>query len=171
MATGTEPLIDALDRAGHRVTEPRKAVAALIAGRAGHFTAADLVGEARVRRLGIGRATIFRALDLFTELNVVERLELPSGDHAYVPCEPLHHHHVVCSRCGQTDEVGDCGMTAVAIEVARRTGYRIDTHRLELFGLCPDCVVAGDGASRADASPFRPDDPSITTPLATPVHA
>jgi Fur family ferric uptake transcriptional regulator len=149
MASGTVPLLDALDRAGHRVTEPRRAVAALIAERAGHFTAADLVEDAHARRVRIGRATIFRALELFTELSVVERLELPSGEHAYVPCEPIHHHHVVCSRCGRTDEVGDCGMTAVATEVARRTGYRIDTHRLELFGLCPDCLVSGIPPSHA----------------------
>jgi len=142
-------MIDALDRAGHRVTEPRRAVATLIADRAGHFTAADLVVDARARRLGIGRATIFRSLELFTELSVVERLELPTGEHAYVPCEPIHHHHVICSRCGRTAEVGDCGMTAVATEVGRRTGYRIETHRLELFGLCPACRDSGD--ARADS--------------------
>ncbi len=132
-------LVTALDLAGHRLTEPRRAVASLIADRDGHFTAADLVADARARRLGIGRATIFRALDLFTELNVVERLDLPTGEHAYVPCEPTHHHHVVCSKCGRSTEVADCGMRAVADEVARRTGYSIETHRLELFGVCPQC--------------------------------
>jgi Fe2+ or Zn2+ uptake regulation protein len=149
MTSGSVPLLDALDRAGYRVTEPRRAVATLIADRAGHFTAADLVGDARARRLGIGRATIFRALDLFTELSVVERLELPTGEHAYVPCEPRHHHHVVCSRCGRTDELGDWGVSSVVQEVARRTGYLIDTHRFELFGLCPACVADDHAPSRA----------------------
>ncbi len=138
-----QPLIAALDQAGHKLTEPRRAVAELIARRDGHFTAADLVQDARARRLGIGRATVFRTLDLFTELNAVERLDLPTGGHAYVPCEPTHHHHVVCSRCGRTaDVVEDCGMSAVAREVGDRTGYRIDTHRLELFGICPACQRA-----------------------------
>ncbi len=152
MASATAQLLDALDRTGRRLTEPRLALAGLIAAREGHFTAADLVADAHARRLGIGRATIFRALELFTELNVVERLELPTGEHAYVPCEPRHHHHVVCSRCGRTDEVDDCGMTGVAQEVARRTGYRIDTHRLELFGLCPACATP-DGPAEAPAGP------------------
>ena len=146
MATDGLPLLDALGRSGHRVTEPRRAVAGFIAAREGHFTAADLVADARARRVGIGRATVFRALDLFTELGFVERLELPSGDHAYVPCEPSHHHHVVCSRCGRTTDVDDCGMAAVAGEAARRTGYRISSHRLELFGLCPSCATA-DGTA------------------------
>ena len=99
--TEARGLVDALDRAGYRLTEPRRAVAALIAGREGHFTAADLDGDARARQLPIGRATIFRALDLFTELEVVERVDLPDGGHAYVPCEPVHHHHVICTNCGR----------------------------------------------------------------------
>jgi Fe2+ or Zn2+ uptake regulation protein len=141
--TTSEPVVHALDNAGYRLTAARRAVAELIAGRNGHFTAADLVGEARARRLGIGRATIFRALDLFTELNLVERLDLPNGDHAYVECGRAHHHHVICSSCGRTTDVEDCGMQAVADEVARRSGYRIDAHRLELFGVCPKCAARG----------------------------
>jgi Fe2+ or Zn2+ uptake regulation protein len=149
MGSDTTVLLDALDRTGHRLTEPRLALAGLIAAREGHFTAADLVADARARHLVIGRATIFRALDLFTDLNVVERLELPSGEHAYVPCEPHHHHHVICSRCGRTDELGDWGMSTVVQEVASRTGYRIDTHRLEMFGLCPACAASGNPAEPA----------------------
>jgi Fe2+ or Zn2+ uptake regulation protein len=133
-------LVSALDRAGYRLTEPRRQVAELIAGHDGHFTAADLVEDARGRRLGIGRATIFRALDLFAALKVVERVDLPGGGHAYVGCEPVHHHHVICTTCGRTTKVEDCGMRDVAREVARRSGYRVDTHRLELFGTCPDCL-------------------------------
>jgi Fe2+ or Zn2+ uptake regulation protein len=133
-------LVSALDRAGYRLTEPRRQVADLIARHDGHFTAADLVADARGRRLRIGRATIFRALDLFTTLRVVERVDLPAGGHAYVGCEPIHHHHVICTTCGRTTEVEDCGMREVAREVARRSGYRVDTHRLELFGTCPDCL-------------------------------
>lgn len=135
----TEPFLTALDRSPHRMTEPRRAVARLIADRDGHFSAADLVSEARERRLAVGRATIFRTLDLLAELDLVERIDLPTGEHAYVACEPAHHHHVVCSRCGRSHDIDDAGLRAVVLDVAHRTGYRIDEHRLELFGLCPDC--------------------------------
>ena len=90
-------MIAALDDAGYRLTGRRREVTELIAAREGHFTAADLILDARSRRLGIGRATIFRALELLTELKLLERLDLPEGEHAYVTCEPSHHHHVVCS--------------------------------------------------------------------------
>lgn len=136
----SSPLVNALDQAGYRLTEPRRAVADLIAAREGHFTAADLLDDAKARRLGIGRATIFRALDLFTELNVLERLDLPTGEHAYVPCEPAHHHHhVVCSTCGRTTEVDDAGLVDAVEEIQRRTGWQVESHRLELYGRCPRC--------------------------------
>src|SRR5688500_17065221 len=133
------PLLEALEHSSHRLTGPRRSVAELIGARQGHFTAAELLGDARSSGLRIGRATIFRTLELFAELGVLERLDLPSGEHAYVACAPLHHHHVVCERCGRTSEVDDRGIQAVTHEVARRTGFRIDSHRLEMYGLCPEC--------------------------------
>ena len=105
----TKPWTAALDRAGYSITEPRRAVAEMVAERDSHFTAPELVLEAKRRRLGVGRATVFRALEVFEELGLVERLDLPSGEHAYVVCEPAHHHHVVCQRCGRGTDVEDCG--------------------------------------------------------------
>src|SRR5215208_503452 len=130
-----QPASTAVVRSGRRLTGARRTVADLIAGRHGHFTAADLLAEAAARRLRIGRATIFRTLELYVELNALERLDLPGGEHAYVACEPVHHHHVVCSACGRSTEVEDCGIAGAAEEIARRSGYRIDVHRLELYGL------------------------------------
>lgn len=135
------PLLTALAQAGSRRTEPRRAVARLIAEQDGHFSAADLVVEARRRRLGLGRATIFRTLDLLVDVKAVERLDLPTGEHAYVACDPNHHHHVVCSGCGRSRDIDDHGLRAVVAEIARHTGYRIDEHRLELFGRCPACLA------------------------------
>lgn len=141
--TARDPLASALDRAGYRATAARRAVIELISDRDGHFTAADLVEDASERGLGIGRATIFRTLDVLTELRAVERLDLPTGEHAYVACEPIHHHHVVCSRCGRSSDADDAGLRAVVRDIERQTGYRIDEHRLELFGYCPDCLAGG----------------------------
>lgn len=135
------PIVDALDLAGYRLTGPRRAVAGLIHAYGGHFTASELETAARAKRLGVSRATLFRALDLLIELGVVERIDLTTGEHAYVACAPAHHHHLVCSRCGRTADVEDAGVAEAVAEIARRSGYRIDSHRLELFGLCRHCQV------------------------------
>jgi len=147
----TSAIVAALDGAGYRLTGPRRSLASLIAGQDGHFTAAQLVVDARERRLGVGRATIFRTLEVLEELGLVERLDLPSGDHAYVACQAAHHHHVVCSRCGHTREIDDAGLRVVVREIAHRTGFRVDEHRLELFGLCPACLASHTGPTTASA--------------------
>ena len=121
------------------MTGPRLTVAELVAARDGHFTAADLVADARRRHPGIGRATVFRALDLFTSLALVERLDLPGGDHAYVACDPVHHHHAICTGCGRSLDVDDLGLTVVLTGIGRRSGFRVTAHRLEIFGLCAAC--------------------------------
>jgi Fur family ferric uptake transcriptional regulator len=138
MATSAS-ILAAFGDAGYRVTEPRRALARLIESRKGHFTAEDLILASRRERLGVGRATVFRSLDVLNELGLVERLDLPSGEHAFVACQPTHHHHVVCSSCGRSTDVGDSGMARVLEEVARKSGYVIERHRLELFGFCADC--------------------------------
>src|SRR6266545_4098173 len=141
----TEPIVTALDRAGYRLTEPRRQLAGLIAGHEGHFTTSDLIAEARAGRLRVGRATVFRTLEVLEELGAIERLDLPTGEHAYVMCQRAHHHHIVCSRCGRTREIDDAGLRAVVGEIARRTGYRVDEHRLEVFGMCPACLAGRPG--------------------------
>jgi Fur family ferric uptake transcriptional regulator len=135
-------IISALERNDHRATEPRLAVARLIADQPGHFTAADVVREARIRGYGIGRATVFRALELFSQIGLIARVDLPHGAHAYVACTPYHHHHVICSDCGRAAEIDDAGLRSVVRTIAQRTGFRVDEHRLELFGLCPDCLAS-----------------------------
>ncbi len=136
-------LIDAMARAGCRMTSPRRLVAELVASRDGHFTAAELVKDARRVDPGIGRATIFRALDLFATLKLVERVDLPGGDHAYVACQAVHHHHAICTRCGRALDIADPGLADIFAAIGGRSGFRVTAHRLEIFGLCAACQAGG----------------------------
>lgn len=138
-ATDQTTLVRALDAAGYRQTAPRRALASIVAALDGPFTSARVVEEADARGLRVGRATVFRTLDALERAGAIERIDLPTGEHAYVGCQPAHHHHVVCSACGRTAEVADGDLAALVERIGRRTGYRIDAHRLELFGLCPAC--------------------------------
>jgi len=143
----------ALGSAGERLTQPRALVAELVASREGPFTARDVVSEGSVGPPPVARATVFRTLELFERLGLLERLDLPDGSHAYVRCLPSHHHHVVCVRCARTVDIPDSGLQGVTSEIARSTGFHLQGHRLELFGLCPECQAATGspkGAVRAD---------------------
>lgn len=134
------PIVRALDDAGLRLTQARLAVAEAIGRQEGHFTAEDVLSASRIGRRSVGRATIFRSLDLLTELGLVERVDLPSGEHAYVTCAPAaHHHHLVCSGCGRSLEIGELGLEPILARIEGSTGFAIESHRLELFGRCADC--------------------------------
>lgn len=147
--TDANPIVAALDRADLRLTDARRAVAEAVAEQEGHFTAEDVLDAAQRRRRGVGRATVFRSLELLTGLGLVERVDLPSGAHAYVACQPaVHHHHVLCSRCGRSVDVADIGLSPLIRRLESETGFQIDTHRLELFGLCPECRAQTDEMCR-----------------------
>jgi Fe2+ or Zn2+ uptake regulation protein len=133
---------EALTQAGERVTHPRLAVARLVAGRAGHFTAAQLIEDAEASGEPIGRATVFRALDLFTSLGLVERVDLPGGNHAFVACDAVHHHHAICTNCGRSTDIDDGALADVLAGLGRQAGFRVAAHRLEVFGLCAACGTA-----------------------------
>jgi Fur family ferric uptake transcriptional regulator len=141
--TSQNPIVRALDDAGLRLTQARRAVADAIGRQQGHFTAEEVLAASRIGRRQVGRATIFRSLELLTDLGLVERVDLPTGEHAYVTCAPAaHHHHLVCSRCGRSVEIGELGLGPILASIQDATGYRIESHRLELFGHCPECQAS-----------------------------
>jgi Fur family ferric uptake transcriptional regulator len=148
-AAGVAELIATLESSGCRMTEARRAVAELISSHDGVFETADLVADARRRRANVARATIFRTLEILVARGAVERLDLPSGAHSYVRCESTrHHHHLICTRCQRSVDLEDIGMAAVVAEAERRTGYVVDHHRVELWGLCPSCQKATAAGER-----------------------
>jgi len=131
-------LIEYLSELGFRDTGPRRAVVTT-AIRLGRFTAAELVDE--LKDEGIGRATVFRTLELLTSLGVLDQLH-SDPRHAYTVCSPRHHHHLICSSCSKVVEV-----TAPAVEravrgMADKAGFQVQGHLLEIIGLCADCQTA-----------------------------
>jgi Fur family ferric uptake transcriptional regulator len=144
---GDDTILSTLQTHGYRITAPRRGMAKLIAQQRGHFTAEDLLRSSRRQRAGLGRATVFRSLELLASLDLVERVDLPTGEHAYVSCEPAHHHHLVCSNCGRAVGVEEGDLDTALREIGRRTGYQIDSHRLEIFGVCATCRHAASTAN------------------------
>ena len=141
-------IIDALEHAGYRLTGPRRALADLIAAREGTtFTAGDLMAEVRARHLGVGRATVFRAIELLESVGAVERVDLQNGDHAYVACVPTHHHHVICAAL--RPHPPRPATSASARLPARSPGGRataLTSTASSCSGSAPDCQRAGSSA-------------------------
>ena len=125
---------------GRRRTTSRAIVLAAALRRKQPFTAQQLVGE--LARRGVGRATVFRTLDLLVSLDVLSRIHgIDQGARCvrYTACAPSHHHHLVCRGCGRVEEIRASGLEDRIDALARQRGYRPLGHGLEVQGLCAEC--------------------------------
>jgi len=134
-----DTIVAAFDDAGYRVTEPRRSLARLIGERGGHFTAEQLVAASRSQRLGVGRATVFRTLDLLVEMGLAKRFEGDGHVYLYTSCEPVHHHHLVCRTCGSTTDIDDAEVDALIYSMRRRHDFVLDHGSLDFYGTCARC--------------------------------
>jgi len=132
-------IIDRLTREGHRLTTPRQAIIKLVAPRSDHFSAQEVWDEVRGQYRGIGRATVFRTLDLLAELGVLNRIHTGDSCHRYTVCDTRHHHHLMCVECGQVMPLEASGIEQQIRRMAGEAGFELLTHHLELIGRCASC--------------------------------
>ncbi len=133
----TEDIERTLASEGFRLTGPRRVLVEAMRGLGDHFVADEVVEAAPA----VGRATVFRTLRLLQDLGVVCQVVLDDGAAAYRLASGGHHHHLVCSECGAVSDFASGDLEGVLTEIAQRTGYRVDAHRLEVYGLCPACLA------------------------------
>jgi len=138
-----ENVMQKLAGEGYRPTGPRRAVVEEILGRRVPFTSAELWDAVQVSTPGVGRATVFRTLDLLGKLGVVQRIHSDAEEgrcQAYLACGERHHHHLICNVCGRvTDFEEEDELEGLVREVERRTAFKVEGHRLELVGVCAQC--------------------------------
>jgi Fur family transcriptional regulator, ferric uptake regulator len=130
-------MLSRLQETGLRMTSARRAVVEAIAGRDRHFTGADVLAEVGDR--SVGRASVFRTLDLLVDLGLMARVHPPGGGSSYVLCPQDHHHHVICSSCGLVLDLPGCPLGTESEQQARSVGFHLQGHRLEYYGICKRC--------------------------------
>ena len=132
----TEEWEERLADSGYRRTGPRRTVVQAILEQPGPVTAQEIAD--RLRASGVGRATVFRTIDVLTDLGMLHRLHTGSCN-AYTVCPREHHHHLTCSTCGRVESVAGCGLDEQLALLARGAGFSIEGHQLELTGRCAAC--------------------------------
>jgi Fur family ferric uptake transcriptional regulator len=133
-----------LSEAGCRITAPRRAVIQVLQESDVPLSPHDICKRASAIHPKLGLVTVYRALALFQELDLVRRVHRSNGCHVYVAALPGHRHHVICRKCGRAVEFpGSENLDVLIAQVEQRTAYRVDDHLLQLSGLCPDCWEEG----------------------------
>ena len=130
-----------LREAGYRVTQPRLAVLQVMVDHDAGLSPEEIhrLGQALCPSLGL--VTVYRTLELFGEMNLVQRLHSEKHCHAYASGGG-DRHHLICQRCHRVTAFDCDGLEGLIARVHRQTGYAISEHLLELSGLCPECQAA-----------------------------
>jgi len=133
-------LTSRLRRKARKVTGPRAAILEILRQHPHPLTNKEIFAE--LPKGGCDLATIYRAMQMLEKLGMVKRFDFGDGAARFELVEEGddgHHHHLVCTRCASVVEIEECFPEEIERRIASQNGFSAVTHRLEFFGVCPDC--------------------------------
>lgn len=123
-----------------RNTWQREAVRAALDERTDFISAQNLHAQLKQAGSTIGLATVYRALTDLVSSHEADSLQSPEGEYLYRACTSEgHHHHLICRKCGHTQEIAAEEVEHWAQEVAKQHGFTQPRHIVDIFGLCAHC--------------------------------
>jgi len=120
---------------GLRMTDQRRTVAQVLEESQDHPDVEELYARALKLDPRISIATVYRSVKLFEESGILEKLEFGDGRARYEDAERDHHDHLIDMNSGEVVEFIDSDIEALQEKIAKRLGYRLKGHRLELYGV------------------------------------
>ena len=130
---------DILQRSGCRLTAPRKAVVETLAGGTRPLTPVEVYDAARKVCPGLGLVSVYRTLEKLEELGLVQRVHQTKGCQAFIRAGDGHQHLIVCTQCGKAVLFEGDQLDPLFNSVSKTTGFQIESHWLQIFGLCKTC--------------------------------
>ncbi|MEO8611449.1 MAG: Fur family transcriptional regulator [Chloroflexota bacterium] len=140
MSDEFSPRAQRLRDAGHKLTNARLTVLDVLEESGGHITSAEVLEKVNAADSSIGRASVFRTLDLLTSLSIIRPTYITSSlTPTYVLLPDGHHHHIICTNCNRVIEFEDCALSGMEAELESRLHVKLTGHLLEFYGLCDKC--------------------------------
>ena len=137
-----EDLMSTLRERGYRLTPQRVALLRLLAASEEHPSAARLYDDLRAQFPTTSPATVYKTLSLLKDLGEVLELGFSDDDNRYDGAKPYPHPHLICVRCRKIIDPDVRLAQNLVREVAQSSGFQVVSHRLDFYGLCPDCQEA-----------------------------
>jgi Fur family transcriptional regulator, ferric uptake regulator len=120
---------------GLRMTEQRRVIAQVLSEAKDHPDVEELHRRAATIDKGISIATVYRTVRLFEESGILERHDFRDGRSRYEEAGSTHHDHLIDMKTGKVLEFVDPEIERLQAEIARRLGYKLVDHRMELYGV------------------------------------
>jgi len=127
-----------------KITGPRQAILNVLSEHQQPLTNKEI--HARLPKGMCDLATVYRSMHMLLKMEMVTRYDFGDGTARFelnCPECDSHHHHLVCNRCSRIIELEECFPTELEETIARKHGFAKVTHKLEFFGVCPDCQKDG----------------------------
>ncbi|HVI29586.1 Fur family transcriptional regulator [Hansschlegelia sp.] len=118
-----------------RMTEQRRVIARVVGEADDHPDVEELYRRASAVDPRISISTVYRTVKLFEDSGIIARLDFRDGRSRYEPQPDEHHDHLIDLRTGKIIEFRDEAIEELQAEIARRLGYRLVDHRLELYAI------------------------------------
>lgn len=131
---------------GIHCTEQRKQVWQFFSTHPHGLTISEAVEK--LKTCGIGQATVYRTVELFVELGLLTRTQDHMGKTRYTAICPGHCHALICRECHAVVEFDDCDISVLEKLLVAKTGYQIEGHHLEIYGMCPVCASKAPATAR-----------------------
>lgn len=123
-----------------RSTKQRSAIVEILSTSQSFFSAQEIHNQLRKSGSTIGLSTVYRTLTALTATNEVDVILREDGESLYRLCSQIHHHHLVCRKCGLTLEIQAEEVESWASEISKKHGFANIEHTLEIIGTCTNCV-------------------------------
>jgi Fur family ferric uptake transcriptional regulator len=120
---------------GLRMTDQRRVIARVLSDAIDHPDAEELYRRASAIDPHISIATVYRTVKLFEDAGILERHDFRDGRSRYEEVPDTHHDHLIDMKTGQVIEFIEPEIERLQQEIARRLGYKLVDHRLELYGV------------------------------------
>lgn len=130
----SKPIMQRLQAQGVRMTDQRRTIAAVLDEADDHPDVEELHARANARDARISLATVYRTVKLFEEAGILDRVEFGDGRARFEDSQRAHHDHLIDMDTGEVIEFVDPDIEALQDKIARRLGYKLEGHRLELLG-------------------------------------
>jgi Fur family peroxide stress response transcriptional regulator len=134
-----DELTTRLRERGSRLTPQRMAVLKILAASEGHPSVEQIYERVKVDFPMTSLATIYKTVTLLKEMGEVLELGFSDDGNRYDGNKPYPHPHLICTKCKNIVDPEVATLSELRQEVAQSTGYQIMSHRLDFFGICPQC--------------------------------
>jgi Fur family peroxide stress response transcriptional regulator len=137
--TRLDKMLQKLRRRNFRITPQRIAVLKILAFSEGHPSVENIYEKVKKDFPTMSLATVYKTVTLLKELNEVLELGFPEGSNRYDGNKPYPHPHLICTNCKKIVDPDLASLADMTQELVSDTGFQIINHRLDFFGICPDC--------------------------------